>query len=640
MNPLKRLFGLSPLYSLRKSTHILKHYYHLFQKKKKKLSPSQTDAISHCLSSLQAAILDKDRAKADEWAKKAQQIGQEYLRKSSFEQSRDLIFALAIALCVAVVIRQAWFEFYEIPTGSMRPTLKEKDRLVVSKTPFGINIPLVPDHLCFFPSLVKRNGIVVFTGEDMDIRDVDTKYFYIFPGKKQYIKRMIGKPGDTLYFYGGMIYGMDAEGHDITKELQEVRLDRIDHIPFIHFDGKVFTPNHPVNGVYSPVVLNQMNEPIAKLYVTGQHQVCGEMLPLHLEQRPLPPLVKDYGDLWGIKNFGMARLLTKEQAKQFTDEPIRVLPEGALYLEIKHHPSLHNLKLSRDERGRLRPMLGLSTSLIPLQEKHLRALFNSLYTARFVVKNGFAHRYGLSEANHNNPFQPRLPGVPNGTYEFYYGKAYEVLWEGITKELPSNHPLYQFNLERIQFFYNLGIEFDTRFCPQNKSQLLFPSRYVYFRSGDLYLLGSPILDKTDAVLIDFLQREYQKQSISSQQYPYVPFEDLGPPLKSDGSLNIEFLQQYGLNIPPKSYLVLGDNHAMSADSRDFGFVPENNLRGAPDWIFWPPGPRWGVPNQPSYPFFTWPRTIIWFVAAIAIGCGVGYVRRKNRLPFLFEQKKD
>ena len=32
-------------------------------------------------------------------------------------------------------------------------------------------------------------------------------YIFILSGKKQYIKRLMGKPGDILYFYGGEIYG-------------------------------------------------------------------------------------------------------------------------------------------------------------------------------------------------------------------------------------------------------------------------------------------------------------------------------------------------------------------------------------------------------------------------------------------------
>ena len=82
--------------------------------------------------------------------------------------------------------------------------------------------------------------------------------------------------------------------------------------------------------------------------------------------------------------------------------------------------------------------------------------------------------------------------------------------------------------------------------------------------------------------------------------------DNGPPLK-DGKYDIEKIRTFGLKIPEKNYYVLGDNHAMSADSRAFGFLPEANLQGAPSLIIWPPGDRLGPPPQMPYRLFTLPR---------------------------------
>jgi len=112
--------------------------------------------------------------------------------------------------------------------------------------------------------------------------------------------------------------------------------------------------------------------------------------------------------------------------------------------------------------------------------------------------------------------------------------------------------------------------------------------------------------------------------------------DKGPPLNADGKLNIEFIKQYGLKVPPKSYLCLGDNHANSGDSRDFGFVPEENLRGGPVFIFWPFGNRFGAPNQPPYPFLNPGRIIIWSLALVGFGSWYYAHRRRNRLPLSFD----
>jgi signal peptidase I len=620
-------------FSLKKSKKILLQTYHHFLKRKKRLSLAQQEEVKSSLLGLQDAVLQKKRGEASNKAKALHELAHTHLKKNIFEKTRDFIVGIGVALIIAVIVRQMWFELYEIPTGSMRPTFKEQDRLAVSKTDFGINVPLTTKHFYFDPNLVQRNGIVIFTVEDMDFRDGDTVYFYIFPGKKLLVKRLIGKPGDTLYFYGGKIYGIDEQGNDISPELQLQQLDKIEHIPVFTFDGRVTTTPSPIQGIYSPVIVYHMNEPIARLYATSSTQAKGELLPKILTQDPNI----HYRNLWGFENFAMARLLTKDQVKQLTDIDPATLDEGVLYLELKHHPSLSHAKMGYDEWNRYRPMVGTSTSIIPLQEHHLRAIFENIYTARFIVKEGMARRSSVNLVHPGTSgFFPLLPGVPDGTYEFYYGKAHQIKWEGISFELPPSHPLYKFDPQRIQLFYNIGLEFDTRFSPQTKEQIIAPPRYAYFRNGDLYLTGAPVLKSDDPTLLAFIEKEKQKQAASRPQNPYYAFVDIGPPLLPDGRVNADIIRRYGLKVPPESYLVLGDNHANSGDSREFGFVPEGNLRGGPTFIFWPPGSRWGIPNQPPYAFFNIGRVIVWILAGISIGGWYIYHRRRNRLPLKFD----
>ena len=339
------------IYSLRKSKKVYLHIYHLTRKQKKKLAEKTYQELSLKLAALEEALLKQEREKADRLAKDLENYAKVHLRKSPFEQVRDLVFALGFALLIAVIVRTMWFEFYEIPSGSMRPTFREQDRLVVSKTDFGINIPLTTKHFYFDPDLVQRSGIFIFTGANMDIRDVDTLYFYLFPGKKQYIKRLMGKPGDTLYFYGGLMYGVDESGKDISKELQLEQLANIDHIPFISFEGRAITPRSHLQGVFSPVIIHQMNEPIARLFLSANNQPRGELLANN------NGTVTEYSDLWGFKNFAMARLLTRSEVKNYTDSYLPTLssaPEDTLlFLELKHHPTLANMQILRDEMGRI-----------------------------------------------------------------------------------------------------------------------------------------------------------------------------------------------------------------------------------------------------------------------------------------------
>src|SRR5581483_2178830 len=119
---------------------------------------------------------------------------------------------------------------------------------------------------------------------------------------------------------------------------------------------------------------------------------------------------------------------------------------------------------------------------------------------------------------------------------------------------------YRFSPAIVQLLFNVGIEWDTRFSPQVKNQRLVPARYTYFRDGSLYLLGAPILSKDDETLADFLDREQIRADASNPQSPYLPFQDLGPPLK-EGKLDVDLIRQNGILVPDNMYLVLGDNHA-------------------------------------------------------------------------------
>jgi len=616
-------------YRLKKSFKIFRHVLRLYRRKRKHLSKDVKEKIVQTLNYLQEELLHHDRTTSCNHAKQAQSLALIHLKKTAFERIRDFTLSLMGALCIAIIIRTMWFEFYQIPTGSMRPTITEQDRVIVSKTAFGINIPLTRGHIYFNPNLVLRNGMVIFTGSGMAINDVDTLYFYIFPGKKQYIKRLIGKPGDILYFYGGKIYGIDKYNNDISPQLQPLLLDHIEHVPYIYLQGKVVQPTRAMQGIYTPTILKQMNENIAKVEVSAQSTVVGKLLPPFNEIQD-----SDYFDLWGFKNYGMARLLTREEVKKYTNTPLSHLSEAPLYMEIIHHPTVRYPKIVRDHLGRLHPSIGTSSSVLSLKEEHLKTLFSNLYTARFIVKDGKVYRYGSSLKK--GRYQPDLIGVPNGTYEFYYGKAYQVFISGITRELPKDHPLYQFNAARIQFFYNLGIEFATFYAPMAKEQHLLPSRYVYYRHRDLYAMGTPLMTREDPTLLDFIQKEYKKQQNAPSYRPHFPFDDNGAPVDQNGKVQVDFIKQYGIKIPPKQYLTLGDNYAMSADSRDFGFVPEENIRGVPTFIFYPFGKHFGFPLQIHYPFLNSPRSLVWCLALIALSLWYIYHRALYKLPIKIE----
>ncbi|MBP9842125.1 MAG: signal peptidase I [Simkaniaceae bacterium] len=597
--------------TFKKAKEILFKGYLRYEKKKGNLSPLIKEEFKKVLSELQEAIMASKKKEAIELAKQVKKLMQLHLKRNPLEYFKETSLSLGFALFVVILIRQMWFELYEVPTGSMRPTIQEHDRLLVSKSTYGINIPLRLGHFYFDDHLLQRNSVVIFTGEGLDIRNLETKYFYIFPGIKQFVKRLIGKSGDKLYFYGGKIYGINRFNEDISHELNLPELTAIDHIPFISLEGKL------VPSQENSLLLCQMNEPVAQLMMSPGQKLRGKLLVKDIEH---------YYDLWGFKNYAVARLLTQKEYETLASPPYL---NGDLILELTHHPDVKTSALLKLPSGGLYPTIGTEKSYIALPQEAEHRLFESLYTARFVVSKGKISRYGREADLYSPSFSL---DVPDGIYEFYQGTAFQLGWGGIRHTLAKDHPLYTYSREKLQLLFNLGIAFDTRLSPLSITPFLLPSRFAFWRDQNLYVMGQPFLMKDDPLLQEYMHTEYTRQSAAPKGAPYIPFEDLGPPLKSDGKIDTDFIEKYGVKVPEGHYLVLGDNYADSGDSRDFGFVPQENLRGSPALTFFPPGKNFGPLNQPTTPLVTTPKLIVWGTFLTFFALWQYYNRKKQQLP--------
>ena len=153
-------------HSLKESKVNLIFIYKEYRKKRKKLSSNEKTQLKEEMMLLQDAILNQDE---EETIRLNDKLHNTYLNTLKKKRSSFVSSAATLVLCLiaAIVIRQTCFELYEIPSGSMRPTFKELDKLVVTKSQFGLNIPLLPHHLLFEKDEVKRMGIITFTGENL-----------------------------------------------------------------------------------------------------------------------------------------------------------------------------------------------------------------------------------------------------------------------------------------------------------------------------------------------------------------------------------------------------------------------------------------------------------------------------------------
>jgi len=119
------------------------------------------------------------------------------VRKSWQQEAIELVKTVAYALLIAVTVRTFAYEPFNIPSGSMIPTLLVGDYLFVSKLSYGYSKYSFPF------------GLVPFSGRVLEDRPErgDVAVFRQ-PGNTEvdYIKRIIGLPGDRIQVKSGFLH--------------------------------------------------------------------------------------------------------------------------------------------------------------------------------------------------------------------------------------------------------------------------------------------------------------------------------------------------------------------------------------------------------------------------------------------------
>ena len=104
-------------------------------------------------------------------------------------------------LLVVLLLRSFLVEPFQIPSGSMRPTLEVGDFILVNKYAYGLRLPVTNTRIVELGE-PERGDVMVFR----------------FPNEPSvnFIKRVIGLPGDTLRYEGKQLY---VNGEAVPKQL-------------------------------------------------------------------------------------------------------------------------------------------------------------------------------------------------------------------------------------------------------------------------------------------------------------------------------------------------------------------------------------------------------------------------------------
>ena len=108
---------------------------------------------------------------------------------------------------LVLVLRSFVIEPFRIPSGSMLPSLEPGDFILVNKFSYGLSLPVVHYRLPFLNSQPQRGDVAVFRYPPDPSRD--------------YVKRIMGLPGDTIRYNNKEVYvngeRLEYERHNVYE---------------------------------------------------------------------------------------------------------------------------------------------------------------------------------------------------------------------------------------------------------------------------------------------------------------------------------------------------------------------------------------------------------------------------------------
>lgn len=131
---------------------------------------------------------------------------------------REWLIPIGLVMAVMAPIRSVVADWNDVPTGSMRPTILEGDRIYVNKLAYGLRVPFLHSWICRW-NTPSRGDIVTFASPADGTR---------------LVKRVVGIPGDRLELRHNVLHVNGVAGDiRITDPDASAALPNGVHIPVV-----------------------------------------------------------------------------------------------------------------------------------------------------------------------------------------------------------------------------------------------------------------------------------------------------------------------------------------------------------------------------------------------------------------------